>query len=214
MPLIPEASPGSFWVGDVPADDTVVSFEDETGDEADLSAFTGAEADLIDPNGDEVEAALAPLIVADTVEILWPDYTVFEIAGIYQIVVRFQHGGDNFVTAESIGFVVQERSGWHSMFSARQQWADATGLSDVELYTALEAAKVACVEYAPTLEEGAPIPLAWKQAQLLQARAIWTITQQDNQNQVGMEGLVIRTYPLDWNIRQLLRPKTARPVVR
>ena len=81
--------------------------------------------------------------------------------------------------------------------------ADDEGLA---LY--LEAAKEACLAYAPTPADPEDVPESWVLAQAYQARNIY------NSGQAGAGsgdfdggGYGLSTHPLDWQIKQLLRPR-------
>jgi hypothetical protein len=82
-------------------------------------------------------------------------------------------------------------------------WPDAP--SDPEtLELLLESAYEQCLEYAPVV---APIPANFKLAQILQARAIHRSTATGSGDQMGGEGFTVTVYPMDWTVRNLLRPK-------
>lgn len=64
-----------------------------------------------------------------------------------------------------------------------------------------------------TLPTRVRIPTSYKRAQLMQSRNIWNATKQDGGQEIGPEGFAIRVFPLDFHVRQLLRPKRGVPFV-
>lgn len=77
----------------------------------------------------------------------------------------------------------------------------------------LTSAREQCQEYAPVLAEGADVPERYRLAQSLQARSLYRagLTSGDS---IGADGLTIPTFPMDWHVKALLRPRSGRPVVR
>jgi hypothetical protein len=119
---------------------------------------------------------------------------------------------------------------WHTVESARDQWADAPfdeDGGDDTLTELLVVARGAVLAFAPTLdgtfivEDGIivsvdddTIPTAWRTAQLMQARNVWNSAKASPDAGAfdgGSYGL--SSFPLDWQIRQLLRPKRGKPVI-
>jgi hypothetical protein len=140
----------------------------------------------------------------------WTVPPVFDRAGVWSI--RIKPNGLPRLTP--LRFVVQdESSGWATLDDAREGWPDAPE-SDALLFELLEAAQVACVSWAPALPEGAPIPAGHKIAQVMQARAVWNSVKAGGESVFGADGFTVRVFPLDFNVKQLLRPKRAKPVIR
>lgn len=108
---------------------------------------------------------------------------------------------------------------WHTKQSARAQWRDAP--ADEALQDLLDAAQFECETYAPAqptpVDPDAPIsiPIGWRIAHLLQARAMWTFLQTTAQQEgPSIEGVgTARVYPMDANVRARLRPNTGREQV-
>jgi hypothetical protein len=111
---------------------------------------------------------------------------------------------------------------WHTLVSARDQWVDAP-LNDEELQELLDVAQNAVLAYAPTLVEGAliiedgivvvagpnEIPVSYRYAQLMQARNVWNSSQASpSSSDFDGAGYGLTTFPLDWQVKQLLRPRT------
>lgn len=109
---------------------------------------------------------------------------------------------------------------WHTPETARDQWADAP-LDDNDLVELLEVAQQAVLAYAPalpeddvTVEDGYVIPAAqnipanYRRAQLMQARNIWNASNASTGGEFDGSSYGITTHPLDWQIKQILRPRT------
>lgn len=86
-------------------------------------------------------------------------------------------------------------------------WADSITAGPEKIRELLQNAFESCEIYAPALPAGASIPQRYKDAQVLQARAIWQMQRQGPGDQFGADGISIAIYPLDARIRQMLRPK-------
>jgi hypothetical protein len=106
---------------------------------------------------------------------------------------------------------VAPATGWLDLDDARLRWADAPEEDDI-LTDLLDVAREAVLAYAPLLAEGAEIPTSYRMAQQMQMKAIWTATVGEGGG-LGPDGFVIVPKPLDWNIRQLLRPRTGVPTL-
>lgn len=57
------------------------------------------------------------------------------------------------------------------------------------------------------------IPANYRQAQLLQARNIWNSAYASPTGEIDGAGFGLTTFPLDWSVQQLLRPKQGKPVL-
>jgi hypothetical protein len=118
------------------------------------------------------------------------------------------------VTEPATEWEVQPYDGWASLDDAREQWADAVDMEDDELTQYLASAYEQCVEFAPALAEGqTTIPQRYVQAQIMQARAIWRSITAGDDDGIGPEGFTVTVYPMDWTVKNLLRPKRAVPRV-
>jgi hypothetical protein len=104
---------------------------------------------------------------------------------------------------------------WHDVASARDEWVDAPVDEDDgdDILTGLLAsAKAAVIAYAPAVEEPlTDIPEGYRQAQLMQARNIWNSGKASPSGDFDGGQYGLSTFPLDWMIRQLIRPKTGKP---
>lgn len=116
---------------------------------------------------------------------------------------------------------------WYTPEQARADWADAPKVAE-RLQNLLDASKYECILAAnnasfldpltglplPDAEQPQVIPAGWREAHLMQARAIWTHQQTNAADEaaammVGMGG--VRVYPMDANVRQRLRPHSPSP---
>lgn len=104
---------------------------------------------------------------------------------------------------------------WHDETTARATWRDAP--ASAELLELLETSKEQCIQYAtdlPPTEYVEPvegISASWRMAHLLQARALQVAKRAGNQDTLGMDGMTVSVKPMDWHVKQLLRPRRRRP---
>ncbi len=92
-------------------------------------------------------------------------------------------------------------------------WAGSADLTPELLALILEASRDECAEYAPKLADPDLPPPRYVLAQAEHARNIARALDQQA-DQIGNYGdaVTLPTVPLDWHVKQRLRPKT-RPVV-
>lgn len=92
---------------------------------------------------------------------------------------------------------------------------DAPDDEDV-LATYLQAAYEQCLDYLPhTRDEAgelvpavpATVPARLVKAQIWQARALYQSVVTGPGDQVGADGLRVTVFPMDWSVRNLLRPR-------
>lgn len=95
---------------------------------------------------------------------------------------------------------------WHTIESARDLWVDAP-LDDEYLGELLEVAQGAVLAYAPALAD-TDVPVSYRQAQLMQARNVFNASKAAPGGEFDGSSYGITTHPLDWQIKQLLRPRT------
>lgn len=112
-------------------------------------------------------------------------------------------------------------SSWHNLESARLQWADAPYDDDV-LEELLEVARGQVITYSPTKKAdpivelaSTDVPVHYRLAQLRQATNLWTAASVDTTGGMGDgSDFVIRPHPLDWHVKQIIRPRGGAPRVR
>lgn len=112
---------------------------------------------------------------------------------------------------------------WHDIDSARANWDDAPD-DNGALEELLTVARDQVVAYSPH-RKGDPavapgsevVPVAYRLAQLRQTQNMWAAQNVDSSGGIGDGGdFMLRpvTHPLDWHVKQIIRPKGARPRVR
>lgn len=112
---------------------------------------------------------------------------------------------------------------WYSVATIRAKdpetgtsvWDEAADLPDSLLTDLLFLARSSVEAYAPVLPADTPAgrcPVAYRHAQLMQTRNLWNATEVDSGGGFGGDDFSIRPMPLDWIIKQILRPKTGVPV--
>lgn len=134
--------------------------------------------------------------------------------GIWLASIQVAAGGDT-LQAEPARFVVQDPA-WLTLQQARSDWRDAPS-SDVQLWRILascagQVLSVGRKAEVQAIRDGAPVPDNYLQAQLMQARNTWNAAKMDPSAQIGAEpGFAFAPFPMDWQVRQLIRPKLGRP---
>lgn len=198
-----------FYLDDLPAEPFVI----EPPETVDLTLFTAADALLIAPDGtatdlDAVLDAEEGVITANQ-----PAASVFTLEGVHRLRVTLT-GTAVQQTLPDARFVVQDPdSEWHTLDSVREDWDDAENIADAALWTLLELAREQVLEFAPILADGAAVPLRYREGQRMQARNLATANRVSPDGGIGEGDFVIRPFPLDWHVKQILRPKRAVPVV-
>jgi len=200
---------GPYWTGDVPSQSPEIEVTRE-GLDTDLAAFNNVTFTLRGPAGQIIEDIVGGIedgvIVFD-----WPTVSLFDTIGIYTLHPVLTALLGYRETADPIPFVVQGVDGWHTLASARRDWPDAPD-NDVWLWTVLAVARTAVEAFAPALAGDPLPPLHYRQGQMMQARNVWNAAKVDpSSGGLGEGEFVMRPFPLDWMVRQVLRPKTAIP---
>lgn len=209
-----------YYVGDIPAQPLVIE-PARSGEVIDLDLFDEVEVQALGPDGTPVvtpgfvghivtlPGAAEPVIVID-----WPGTSPFETAGIYTIRAVVENS-DTEVRERipSVRIVADEEDGWHTLETAREDWRDAP-VVDSWLYECLWTARNDVTTYAPVLPAGQWPPINYRRAQIMQARNLWNAGKVDPSSGGDGEGsFILRPYPLDWVVKQVLRPKTARKAI-
>jgi hypothetical protein len=204
----------AYYAGDIPAEDLIIEPE-RNGQLIDLTPFNGAEITLRSFDGTEVETAgFITSIIDDRLVIEWPEDGAFTSAGLFTLQITLTNTATT--VRERVApyqYIVQGDDGWHSLDTAREQWENAPE-NDLKLYSILWAARQEITAYAPPLDADTRPPVNYIQAQVMQARNIWNAAKVDPASGgLGEDSFIIRPFPLDWMIVQILRPKTAIPRV-
>lgn len=123
---------------------------------------------------------------------------------------------------------------WHTVESIRTYWDDAHQINDELLEELLEVAQSAIIAYAPTPSEEFPeltldewesawdgnwgddsedIPTRFRVAQMMHVRNLWNASRVGADGSQGGDTFEIQPRPLDWHVKQILRPARARYIV-
>jgi len=206
-----------FYTGDIPAAALIVS-PSLNGEAITLHDGDTVVVLLTDPSGDEITTLTGALDDQD-IEVTFPGTTVFTEPGIYTLTVVIDHTGDAGATgiqqADPIRLVADDTAAqWATLALARDQWIDARPMDDPLLYDLLTLAKDQVVEYAPVLADGVAVPLRYRLGQIAQAKNVYNGSLVDaGSGDIGSDSFQIRPFPLDWQIKQMLRPRRGTPVV-
>lgn len=196
-----------YHLGDTPADETVLTIDADI----DLTGYTPDAVTLVDPDGNIVTATLTAEIdaVDGCVYVAWPTASPWPtLAGTYWLNVRIKKGTRKLTLPELPIVIIGPRDGWHNIETARIGWPDATAVDDYVLSELLDIAKHDVLEYAPVLEEDDMIPPSYRRAQQMQARNRLNAGSVDpSTGEDGGTSYSLQPFPLDWHIKQLLRPK-------
>lgn len=176
----------SYAVGDVPSEPLTFTLEDPGTWDTIESTYGDATID------------------AGTVELTLPD---LDQPGILSISMTLIDGAAR-TACEPVRIVVEDpEDGWLTLDQTRLEWVDAPG-EDVTLYSLLHSARVACEEFAPVVDV---VPEHYRRAQLLQAIGVWNSSRATSADRLGAGEFSVTVFPLDWNVKQLLRPKAGLP---
>lgn len=120
---------------------------------------------------------------------------------------------------------------WHTVASIRLVWDDAHQIEDSLLEELLEVAKSAIIAYAPTPSEEFPgltlddwedawdgewgdesenIPARFRVAQMSHTKNLWNAVRVGADGSQGGDTFEIQPRPLDWHVKQMLRPARGR----
>lgn len=198
-------------MGDIPAEDLSV-VPTRAGEPIDLSQFDSVDTVFRGPDGDTIAAEFFATIDGDSVVIEWPEDSVIEEAGRYELTLILESTGGFRETVAPLAIIAQDPAlGWHTLDSTRDAWGDAPD-DDETLFELLEVAKEAVIEYAPPVVGDLP-PVRFRKAQLMQARNLWNSTEVNPAGEAGADGYTIAPHPLDWQITQILRPNRGAGLV-
>lgn len=99
--------------------------------------------------------------------------------------------------------------GWVNQENVALFWPEADDLDPGVLASYLLAAYEQCVEFLPPVDLQpwpVPTPERFKQAQVMQARALYRSNVTGSGDALGGEGLTVTVFPMDWTVKNLLRP--------
>lgn len=188
-----DEAPPAFAVGDVPS--APVEFTLETTEEWDGIESPDATVTL---DGNAVSVTLGALDDVD------PGILTIRLTAVK---------GSQRQSVEPLRLVVEDpATPWHTLASLRREWLEAPD-DDLQLFELLMDAREACEAYLRDVGGALPdeVTPAHRKAQHLQAKAIWTAQSTTVQGAVGEGEYAPTVFPLDWHVRQLLRPRPAIP---
>lgn len=127
--------------------------------------------------------------------------------GMYPIFALVASGGRSERTLVDWLVICDPEDEWHNVLTARLEWAGAPE-RDGTLARLLDVAQEQVRAYAPMLLT-MPVPERYRAAQLMQARNTFNASLTNGDQQTDMGGFVMTIRPLDWAVKQLIRPLTA-----
>lgn len=199
----------AYFPGDRPAEDALI--EPARG----VDGFTTATAQLIDgETGAPVESSgFLATIEGDGVVVEWPGETVLTKPGRYalQVTLENEAGARELAALQTV--IVERTDGWATLAYAREQWVAADSIDDSMLWEVLEVARLDVIAYAPKLADGARPPLNYLRGQLMHARDLWNAASANPSGGFGEDGFAVVPRPLDWMVKQVLRPKRGIPAI-
>lgn len=218
----------AYRVGDVPSHSDVF----EVPAEILTTNFTSATGVLFAPDGSTVlltgstmvlgtaseEDAYGNIATVPVVTVAWGTVSPFAAAGLYELALTLNGAGTVQQSLPYFPVVVEAEDGWLTIDSIRRLWRDAP-TDDEDVFELLQVSKGAVEAFAPVLVPDPVsgrtlVPANYRKAQRMQARNTWNAAKVDPSNgSLGEDTFVIRPVPLDWQVKQVLRPKPALPWV-
>ena len=205
-----------YYVGDIPHEVLTV-LPELNGVPQELLGNDTAEVTATNPSGTEITTLTAE-VQGNAIEVTFPETSIFTEAGIYTIVCVIDHTEHHATVAatqvDPVRIVADDTSAeWATLAITRSQWIDSRTIDDDVLYEILQVAKTQVLDFAPSLAAAAAVPTHYRMAQISQARNIYNGSIVDATNgDIGSDTFTIRPFPLDWQIKQLLRPRRGVPV--
>jgi hypothetical protein len=194
-----------FTQGDTPAAPLRVAPALD-GDVVDLELYSSASAQLVQPDGVVVTASAEIRLDDEDGPVVEVRLPTLEQAGLVTVAVQLEADGKRD-TFDVEPLAVQALDGWHTIGSARSEWDGAKHLTDWRLFVLLETSKRECIAYLPAMLPPARPQLAHREAQLLHARNRNAASRIDPASgDAGVDGYAAGPFPLDWAVKQLLRP--------
>lgn len=203
-----------YTKGDTPAAPLVV-VPTRAGDVIELDRYAGASATLTNPDGSTIEASARILTDEDpagpAVAVTLPQLAQ---AGLVHVAVLLSTDDGRADRFDCPPIAVQDLDGWHTIASAHAEWSGSAGLDDARLYTLLRIARAECLAYRPDAATALE-PVQYREAQLVHARNRNAAARIDPATgDTGTDTFGAGPFPLDWTVKQILRPSTRIPVVR
>jgi hypothetical protein len=206
-----------YYVGDTPHEPLIV-LPELNGVPQELHGNDTADVLCLAPDGTEITTLTAE-VQGNHIDVIFPETSIFDTAGIYTIIVTIDHihahESEGIEQVDPVRIVADDSTEqWATLAITRASWVDARAVDDDVLYEILQIAKHQVIEYAPALAEDADVPQSYRLGQILQARNTYNSSIVDaSSGDIGADTFVIRPFPLDWQVKQLLRPRRGNPVV-
>lgn len=187
----------------------------------DISGYAVTAA-FLPPHGDPhpLDVAIEDAAVGQIVITPPPPGVLLDLAGSWQLVAWLVTADERIALAPSRLYVINPAALWMPPRVIRDRWRDAPA-DDAQLIDLMLVAQEQVSEYGPRrirmgLVEGALPPDRYARAALMQARNLWNAAKTDPGGAIGAEpgGFAFTPFPLDWQVRQTIRPKTGKPVIR
>lgn len=192
-----------YYVGDTPADPVTIE------PALDLTSYDTATAVLVRPDG-TLSTACAAVIAAPVVQVELPAAGAFPLAGLYSLRVTVAAAGGQQQRLAPVFIVVDSDQEWTQLDVARDPdqggWREAQTIGDVKLWRLLQIARIQCESFGRPLTDPAHPPVNYVEAQLQQAQNIWNAGRVSPAGDTGGEDFAFRPVPLDWHVKNLLRP--------
>lgn len=203
---------GPYWAGDTPEQNLTLDLVDEL-EAAQLEYLEDAtvEGMLLGPAGTIVATLAAAPLVDEQVNLQWPALAepLFNEPGKFTLLLTVRAEGITRLL-DPAHIVVQSVNDPLNLVSVRLTWKGAPQ-DDARLFDLLTVAQNAVDAYGHSSKVG---PESIAQAVIMQARNIWNGTAQNDDNSLGYGDYAAPVYPLDRQVKNLLRPRRAVPVVR
>lgn len=103
--------------------------------------------------------------------------------------------------------------GWATLAQAREQDPQFAKMTDAEVTALLQAAYEQCSAFAPAIEvvDGVgEVPASYIKAQIMQAGALRKAPAVGSGDNTGGD-FPVTVFPMDWTVKNLLRPATGVP---
>lgn len=106
-------------------------------------------------------------------------------------------------------------STWYTVEEAQEEWPDPSSGALLEM---LDVAKAQVLAYAPSrivadIAATGEVPDNYRLAQFRQAKNLWRADSANSQGDMSEGEFSYTPHPLDWHVKQLIRPRRGRPSV-
>lgn len=104
--------------------------------------------------------------------------------------------------------------GWVDTDTLSGLWPDSDNLATADLEDVLATAHEQCLEYLPPeARNPETVPKRYRLAQVMQAKALARATVVGSDDNLAGDGITVTLFPMDWTVKNLLRPKTVGRVL-